>query len=40
MGEIHGSAMSMTNGKMALSSGRAKLFTNGIAISNPATAND
>lgn len=40
MGEIQGSAMSMTNGGMALSSGRAKLFTNGIAISNPATAND
>lgn len=40
MGEIRGSAMSMTNGRMALASGRAKLFTNGIAISNPATAND
>lgn len=40
MGEIRGSAMSMTNGRMGLTTGRAKLFTNGIAISNPATAND
>ncbi len=40
MGEIYGNTMPMTNGKMDVTTGRAKLFTNGIAISNPATAND
>ena len=40
MGEIRGNTMPMTNGRMGVTTGRAKLFTNGIAISNPATAND